>query len=250
MSPGRPRAFEHGAASHAVLTVFAQSMMGTVEPAYPAKGVILENQPSDAMGALYMPIDFRPAQASDAHDIARFFQLTSEGMADYIWSKLAAPGEALLSVGASRYAREQGDFSYKNCLMATFEGSVIGMMHSYVLRETPDRPVETDPVLAPYSDMEIPDTLYISSLALDEAWRSQGLGAQFLRHAQQRAEDSGLDGLCLIDYAENHGARRFYERHGFQIVKTCQIVPHPMLGVTGEAYLMYRPTHNVLEKQP
>ncbi|HDS1736731.1 N-acetyltransferase [Pseudomonas sp. BP8] len=195
-----------------------------------------------------MPVDFRPAQASDAHAIARFFQLTSEGMADYIWSKLAAPGEALLSVGASRYAREHGDFSYKNCLMATFEGHVIGMMHSYALREPADGRVETDPVLAPYSDMEIPDTLYISSLALDEAWRSQGLGVQFLRHAQQRAEDSGLDGLCLIDYAENHGARRFYERHGFEIVKTCQIVPHPMLGVTGEAYLMYRPTHNVLEK--
>ena len=92
--------------------------------------------------------------------------------------------------------------------------------------------------------------MYISSLALDEAWRSQGLGVQFLRHAQQRAEDAGLAGLCLIDYAENHGARRFYERHGFQIVKTCQIVAHPMLGVTGEAYLMYRPTHNVLEKKP
>lgn len=188
-----------------------------------------------------MPIDFRPAQASDAHDIARFFQLTSEGMADYIWSQLAAPGEALLSVGASRYAREQGDFSYKNCLMATDEGRVIGMMHSYALRATADRPAETDPVLAPYADMEIPDTLYISSLALDEAWRSQGLGAQFLRHAQQRAETAGLNGLCLIDYAENHGARRFYERHGFQVVKTCQIVAHPMLNVSGDAYLMYRP---------
>ncbi len=79
----------------------------------------------------------------------------------------------MLSVGASRYAREQGDFSYKNCLMATFEGRVIGMMHSYALRETPDSPVETDPVLAPYSDMEILDTLYISSLALDEAWRTR-----------------------------------------------------------------------------
>ncbi len=197
--------------------------------------------PPDPMEALDMLTHFRPAEASDAPDIARFFQLTSEGMADYIWSKLAAPGEALLSVGAARYAREQGDFSYKNCLMATCEGRVIGMMHSYALHAAPDRQVETDPVLAPYADMEIPDTLYISSLALDEAWRSQGLGVQFLRHAQQRAEDLGLQGLCLIDYAENHGARRFYERHGFKIVKTCQIVPHPMLAVTGEAYLMYRP---------
>ena len=100
-------------------------------------------------------------------------------MADYIWSKLAAPGEALLSVGASRYAREQGDFSYKNCLMATFEGRVIGMMHSYALHETPDRPVETDPVLAPYSDMEIPDTLYISSLALDEGGAARGWAPSF-----------------------------------------------------------------------
>jgi len=32
----RPRASKHGAASHAVLTVFAQSMMGTAKPAYPA----------------------------------------------------------------------------------------------------------------------------------------------------------------------------------------------------------------------
>lgn len=194
-----------------------------------------------------MAVEFRPAQASDAPEIARFFQLTSEGMADYIWSKLAAPGEALLSVGAARYAREQGDFSYKNCLMATVEGRVIGMMHSYALRASAEPHVETDPVLAPYADMEIPDTLYISSLALDEAWRSQGLGVEFLRHAQQRAEAAGLNGLCLIDYAENHGARRFYERHGFHIVKTCQIVPHPMLGVTGDAYLMHRPNPNVLE---
>jgi ribosomal protein S18 acetylase RimI-like enzyme len=203
------------------------------------------------MEALQLPIDFRPALAADAQAIARFFQLTSEGMADYIWSKLAAPGEALLSVGTARYAREQGDFSYKNCLMATAEGQVIGMMHSYALRHNAERHVETDPVLAPYADMEIPDTLYISSLALEAAWRNQGLGARFLQQAQQRADALGLQGLCLIDYAENTGARRFYERQGFQIVKTCQIVPHPMLGVTGDAYLMHRPNHAVLpENQP
>lgn len=195
-----------------------------------------------------MPIGFRPAQSSDAQDIARFFQLTSEGMADYIWSTLAAPGESLLSVGTARYARDHGDFSFKNCLMATDEERVVGMMHSYPLYATAGRPSETDPVLAPYADMEVPNTLYISSLALDEGWRNRGLGLEFLRHAQQRADNAGLDGLCLIDYQANHGARRFYERHGFRIVKTCQIVAHPMLRVTGDAYLMYRPTQNVLGK--
>ena len=187
-----------------------------------------------------MAVLFRPAQRADAREIARLFQISSEGGADYIWSLIAQPGEALLDVGAARYAREGVNFSYENCLIAEAEGRVIGMMHSYVMHEDPSPEPVTDPVLAPYADMEVPDTLYISSLALHEGWRSQGLGQAFLKHAQQRCEELGLKGLSLIDYASNTGARRFYERHGFEIVKTCTIVPHPMIRTTGDAYLMER----------
>ena len=188
-----------------------------------------------------MTVLFRPARRDDAREIARFFQISSEGGADYIWSLIAQPGEDLLEVGAARYAREGVNFSYENCLIAEQQGRVIGMMHSYVMRHDPHAEPVTDPVLAPYADMEIPDTLYISSLALDEGWRNQGLGATFLQAAQARCDALGLDGLSLIDYAANTGARRFYERHGFHIVKTCQITPHPLFRVTGQAYLMSRP---------
>ena len=188
-----------------------------------------------------MTVVFRPARRNDAHEIARFFQITSEGGADYIWSLFAEPGADLLAVGTARYAREGVNFSYENCLIAEHQGRVIGMMHSYVMRHDPHAEPVTDPVLAPYADMEIPDTLYISSLALDEGWRNQGLGATFLQAAQARCDALGLDGLSLIDYAANTGARRFYERHGFHIVKTCQITPHPLFRVTGQAYLMSRP---------
>ncbi|NLU00457.1 MAG: GNAT family N-acetyltransferase [Pseudomonas lundensis] len=188
-----------------------------------------------------MTVLFRPARRDDAREIARFFQISSEGGADYIWSLIAQPGEDLLEVGAARYAREGVNFSYENCLIAEHQGRVIGMMHSYVMRHDPHAEPVTDPVLAPYADMEIPDTLYISSLALDEGWRNQGLGATFLQAAQARCEALGLKGLSLIDYAANTGARRFYERHGFSIVKTCQITPHPLFRVTGQAYLMSRP---------
>ncbi|UVJ46348.1 GNAT family N-acetyltransferase [Pseudomonas sp. LS1212] len=188
-----------------------------------------------------MTVEFRPAQRSDAREIARLFQITSEGASDYIWSQLAESGQDLLDVGAIRYAREGVDFSYQNCLIAEAEGRVIGMMHSYVMRHDPTAAPVTDPVLAPYADMEIPDTLYISSLALHDGWRNQGLGVRFLKHAQLRADELGLKGLSLIDYAANTGARRFYERQGFSVVKACQITPHPMIRVTGEAYLMHRP---------
>ncbi|MEX3774278.1 N-acetyltransferase family protein [Pseudomonas sp. MYb118] len=188
-----------------------------------------------------MTVEFRPARRSDAREIARLFQISSEGAADYIWSQIAEPGQHLLDVGAQRYARDDVDFSYQNCLIAEADGQVIGMMHSYVMRHDPLAEPTTDPVLAPYATMEIPDTLYISSLALHEGWRSQGLGQRFLAHAQERASRLGLKGLSLIDYAVNTGARRFYERHGFRIVDTCQIAPHPMIRVTGDAYLMQWP---------
>ncbi|MFJ2488553.1 GNAT family N-acetyltransferase [Pseudomonas sp. NPDC087639] len=187
-----------------------------------------------------MTVEFRPARRTDAREIARLFQISSEGAADYIWSQLAEPGEALLDVGARRYAREDVDFSFQNCLIAEADGRVVGMMHSYATHENPDATPPTDPVLAPYADMEVADTLYISSLALHEGWRNQGLGVQFLEYAQARAERLALNGLSLIDYAANTGARRFYERHGFAIVKTCQVTPHPMIRVTGDAYLMHR----------
>lgn len=186
-----------------------------------------------------MTVLFRAAVREDARDIARLFQITSEGGADYIWSLIAQPGEDLLDVGATRYAREGVNFSYENCLIAQAEGRVIGMMHSYAMRHDPLAEPVTDPVLAPYDDMEVADTLYISSLALHEGWRNQGLGVKFLMYARERSEQLGLAGLSLIDYAVNTGARRFYERHGFQIVKTCQITPHPLIRVTGEAYLMH-----------
>jgi ribosomal protein S18 acetylase RimI-like enzyme len=188
-----------------------------------------------------MAVEFRSAVRADAREIARLFQITSEGASDYIWSQIAEPGQDLLDVGAIRYARDDVDFSYQNCLIAEADGDVIGMMHSYVMRHDPLAAPVTDPVLAPYATMEIPDTLYISSLALHEGWRNQGLGKQFLAYAYDRANQLGLNGLSLIDYAANTGARRFYERHGFRIVDKCQITPHPMIRVTGEAYLMYRP---------
>lgn len=188
-----------------------------------------------------MTVVFRPARHDDAHEIARFFQITSEGGADYIWSLIAEPGADLLAVGTARYAREGVNFSYENCLIAEHQGRVIGMMHSYVMRHDPRAEPVTDPVLAPYADMEIPDTLYISSLGLDEGWRNKGLGANFLQAAQARCDELGLAGLSLISYAVNTGALRFYEHHGFHTVKSCQVTPHPLIRVTGEAYLMSRP---------
>ena len=37
----------------------------------------------------------RPARREDAGTIAALYRISSDGVADYIWSRLAEPGEAL-----------------------------------------------------------------------------------------------------------------------------------------------------------
>jgi hypothetical protein len=40
---------------------------------------------------------------------------SSDGVADYIWSKIATTDEDVLDVGRCRYERENTFFSYQNC---------------------------------------------------------------------------------------------------------------------------------------
>ena len=51
-------------------------------------------------------INFRLAVKEDSADIARLFLISSDGLAKYIWSKIAEPGETVLEAGTRRYARK------------------------------------------------------------------------------------------------------------------------------------------------
>ena len=53
----------------------------------------------------------------------------------------------------------------------------------------------------------------IGQLYLSPDARGQGIGSRLLQEAQSRA-----DRLTLWCFQQNQGARRFYERHGFQAV--------------------------------
>jgi hypothetical protein len=48
----------------------------------------------------------RPARREDCFEIARLFLMASEGLAEYIWSRMAEPGESLIEAGARRCSGE------------------------------------------------------------------------------------------------------------------------------------------------
>ncbi len=189
-------------------------------------------------------VTFRPATASDARVIAQLFQISSEGVADYIWSTLKQPSDddiELIDIGEQRYAREDADFSYTNCDIAEMDGEPVGMLHAYYMgSDVGDPPVDSDPILRPYLELEEPNSLYISGLAIYDKFRGLGIGTRLLDFAYKRARAEGLKKISLICFNENVGAYRLYQREGFTDRAKRTVVPHPLIKHGGDAVLMVR----------
>lgn len=185
----------------------------------------------------------RSARKDDCRRIAELFRIASDGVADYVWSRLAPdyPGVSLLEIGTMRYERENTAFSYQNCIVAEGDGEVVGLMHGFVMEASDQPGEEVDPVLRPFRELEAPGSFYISSLAVLAGHRDQRIGTSLLQAGRERAQKLGVDELSLICFAANTGARRLYERHGLRVIDRRPIVPHPLIHVTGDALLMTGP---------
>ena len=185
------------------------------------------------------PVTLRPASREDAPLIARLFLISSDGLAEYIWSRLAAPGEALAEVGARRYARDGVAFSWQNCLIAERGGEPAGMLHAFPMEADPDAQPETDPVLRPYSELEDYGSLYVSGVAVLPAARGAGIGTALMDAAAARARSLSLPRVSLICFERNEGAMRLYRRLGYRELARRPLVPHPSLHYPdGDAVLL------------
>lgn len=187
----------------------------------------------------------RPARLDDCGDIARLFLIASDGLADYIWRRIAPAGASLLEVGRRRYERDGVDFSYRNCLVAEQGGRVVAMVHSYPMmprEETANGGGERpDPVLQPYAELEDPGSLYVAGLAVYPEHRGRSLGRRLMAEVRARAEALGLPRVSLICFERNEMAMLLYRRLGFVEVDRRSVVPHPSLHHRdGDALLLVR----------
>lgn len=181
----------------------------------------------------------RPACKVDCLTIATLYSVSSDGIADYIWTKLAMPEEDVLMVGRHRYERENSQFSYKNCTVVESEGSVVGMLVAFPMHVNSSME-EKDPVLAPYSKLEEDQSYYICGMALFPEHRGNGIGTRLLDLAEEHARERGFRKISLIVFEQNAGAKRLYERAGYEEVKREPVYSHPLIHYTGDAILMVK----------
>ncbi len=184
---------------------------------------------------------YRSAAISDCSHIVSLYSLASDGVANYVWSTMAAPGQRLEEVGLRRYQREDIVYSYLNCIMAEVDSQVAGMMLSYpMIVESDEDYGDCDPVLLPYARLEEANSYYISGMALYPQYQGKGIGTRFLELAEQRAVAQGYSKLSLIVVAENTVALNLYKDKGFVEIMREAIVPHPLIHCQGDALLMVK----------
>ena len=107
--------------------------------------------------------------------------------------------------------------------MLRYEVQSSDVLHAYVMRPasgpappSADRQ-ERGELVAWCAVWLIFDELHINTLAVHPDWRRRGLASQLLTHVLDDAVRLGADKATLEVRESNEGARRLYERFGFEV---------------------------------
>jgi len=158
---------------------------------------------------------FRSATEDDAPELAELVNFAGEGLPLHLWQDLAGPGEDPWDVGRERQARKAAE---GQIVVADLGEGAVASLTGYAIGPQPEPIGDDFPALfRPLQELENEalDSWYVNVLACYPAHRGQGLGSGLLTLADRIAEAEGLRRMSVIVAADNTGARRLYERHGY-----------------------------------
>ena len=173
-------------------------------------------------------LTMREATTRDCSELAELINYAGEGLPLYLWTGMAATGVDPWDIGRERAARETGGFSYRNAMVCEVDGRLAGALIGYPLAENPEPvdPESTPPMFVPVLELEniATDTWYVNAIAAFPEARGLGVGTRLMAHADRMALAGGHRGVSLIVSDANPGARRLYERLGYEAVASRRMV--------------------------
>ena len=79
------------------------------------------------------------------------------------------------------------------------------------------------------ASLAVSDTAQIGGLVVDDAHRSGGIGAELLEAAEAWAREHGATSMTVSSRVARERAHRFYEREGYERLKTSHIFTKPLV---------------------
>lgn len=197
-------------------------------------------------------LEFRPAKPSDARVAAGLLFDTFPKKATFLIG-LGCEGRAR-KILADIFSMPGHRLSYEFTTIVKHDNQIIGAMVHFPGSDM--RRLNRRLYLPILNKYKLPDKLkliirafplifinettrneyFLSNLVVRRKFRSQGIGEKMLKHAEELAEEAGISKISLIVNLENQQARRFYDRHGYE-VKALNLVSNrhvPHLGPGSE----------------
>ncbi len=145
------------------------------------------------------------------------------------WTIVTAVGisqtdEALLKQVAAICSREDVLYSWKNSIIAEFDGQAAGGLCCYEGKRYQAMRGVTFPIIAQHTgndfskmDLEtVPGEYYIDSMAVLPEYRHRGVATALLTEGIRQATELGIKQVSMIVSPENPAAQRLYESMGFR----------------------------------
>lgn len=193
-------------------------------------------------------IRYRTATQADAPEIAELIAIASGGMVEFLFQDFAPNLDELLAILTIAVANHLSEMSYNNTDVAVFRGNVVGMANSYPadrhrLTETMKRffSPERLSAIADFYSSRVEGSFYLSTIAVRENCRSQGIGTALIERVKAKAKRQNFSALSLIVWSDNVEAIRLYQQQQFQPVKRVQVGQHPLLPHANGCILMKCP---------
>ncbi|ASY63352.1 Acetyltransferase [Sinorhizobium sojae CCBAU 05684] len=112
-------------------------------------------------------------------------------------------------------------------VVVDFGDGAVASLTGYPIGSEPEPIADDFPALfRPLQELENKalESWYVNVLACYPEYRGQGLGSRLLDVAERLAQDESLRRMSVIVASNNTGARRLYERHGYQEAATLPCV--------------------------
>ena len=149
-------------------------------------------------------LTIRDAARSDCAELAQLINIAGEGLPLYLWRQMAGAGEDPWEIGRERAGRDSGGFSYRNSVVAEFEGKIVGALIGYPVAAEPEAidSANTPPMFVPLLELEnlAAGTWYVNAIATFPDARGLGVGSILM--VRERWETAGEYWVLMIKPAE------------------------------------------------
>ena len=173
-------------------------------------------------------MEIRPAKKTDAKHMAEFIIMAEGELVNFLTGS-SSSAEALTNL-EKLITIEDSRYSWQVAHIALLNKQVAGAIWHFPAsqQEKLDQPLINRLNQLGHSVNKLvtegmPDSYYLSSMAINPEFRGQGIGTSLLNSIEKSAREKGFASLSLLVEEDNKKARKLYERQGFNAGKEVSI---------------------------